>query len=724
MDMSAGANQQFFVASDIGGTFTDTVVLEASGEVRRYKSPTTPENLVDGVLATFQLAADEHGLQREQFVERITLFSHGTTVATNGLLERRGARTAVLITEGFGDTPTIMRGMKGFGLDEETLKDWRGLTKQYSIVDPLLVREIPERVDYAGRVIRPLDEEATRTAVRELVADGVEAIAVCLLWCTEHPEHERRVAAIIAEEAPDVYVSISSDVLPRIGEYSRMITTAINVFLGPEVARVTTSLDSTLRDAGLTHEPLLMQSNGGLASVGQAAIRPVSFLLSGPVGGVVGSRLVADALGERNVVTADMGGTSFDVGLVVDGRPLLQPTTVMDNQPVAVPSVAVETIGAGGGSIARVEHGALRVGPESAGAVPGPACYGGGGTLPTVTDADVVLGLINPSTFLGGRKQLDRDAAERAIREHVAEPLGLTVEEAAEGIKRIIDSRMADLIRQATIHRGHDPRNFILVAFGGAGPVHAHAFGSGLGVKQVVVPMTASVHSALGIAASELVVTHEVTHSFTTPAGSTGASEHIDAAEVNAVIADVRRDAVARLAEQGLGEDDIAVEVFVDMRFRFQIHELTIEVPARELTGQDLDELVERFIETYELRFGEDSAFTAAGVELVNWRVVATGSNARPPLADRSATGEVSAQPIRRDRVYFGAWMDATVYDEAAVQPGLTVPGPAVFELADTNIVIGANQSASVDARGNVIIEASTSRTAAGARDLEEALNG
>ena len=512
----------YLVASDVGGTFTDTVVVDDSGQVRRYKAPTTPGNLVDGVLATFDLAAAELEASREEFIAGIRLFSHGTTVATNGLLQRRGAKTGVLMTEGFGDTPKTMRGMKGFGLEDATFKNWRGLRKQYSIVEQPNVREIGERVDYAGRVVRPLDEEGARAAIRELLDRGVEAIAICLLWCTQHPEHERRLVEIVSEEAPELYVSASSDVLPRIGEYSRMITTAVNAFLGPEVAGVTSSLDSTLRDAGLQHRPLLMQSNGGLAAVAEAARSPVSFLLSGPVGGVVGSRLVAAELDEPNVVTADMGGTSFDVGLVVDGRPLLAPVTFMDNQPISVPSVAVQTIGAGGGSIARVEDGDA-AGRTRAAPAPfrGPPATASGGTEPTVTDADVVLGLVNPDTFLGGRKPLDREAAAAAIRERVAEPLELSVEEAAMGIKRIVDARMADLCRQATIHKGHDPRNFILVAFGGAGPVHAHAFGAGLGVKKIVVPTTASVHSAMGIAASDLVVTHEVTHAFRTPPGST-----------------------------------------------------------------------------------------------------------------------------------------------------------------------------------------------------------
>jgi N-methylhydantoinase A len=341
-----------------------------------------------------------------------------------------------------------------------------------------------------------------------------------------------------------------------------------------------------------------------------------------------------------------------------------------------------------------------------------------------VTDADVVLGLINPDTFLGGRKKLDRDAAARAIREHIAEPLGLTVEQAAEGIKLIIDSKMADLIRQATIHRGHDPRNFVLVAFGGAGPVHAHAFGSGLGVKQVIVPITASVHSALGIVASDLVVTHEVTRSFMTPPGSTGAAEFIDADAVNAVLADVRKEAVSRLLTQGLDESDVTVDHFVDMRFRFQIHELTIELPRVPLTGEGLDDLVARFVEVYELRFGEGSAFTAAGIELVNWRVIATGATARPPLAPGSSdVAESPVQPVRHDRVYFGGWVDAAVHDEAAMRPGVSVDGPAIFELADTNIVVGPRQRASVDDHGNLVI-ASIAEASDEARELEEILNG
>jgi len=699
----------FFAASDIGGTFTDTVVADATGAIRRFKASTTPDDLVRGVLATFELAAEDLGLPLTEFVSRIRLFSHGTTVATNALIERRGSRTGVIHTAGFGDTLFIMRGYKGFGLDEARLKNFRHFVKHPPLLPRALVREVPERVDYKGRVLLPLDEEATRVAVRELVAEGVDSLAVCLLWCTAHPEHEARVAEIAREEAPDLYVSTSSEVLARVNEYARSQTTVVNAYLGPLVSRVTASITDRLGDEGLAHRPLLMQSNGGVTSVDRAGEHPVSFLLSGPVGGVVGSRYVADALGEPNVVTTDMGGTSFDVGLVVDGRPLLQASSYIDNQPIGIPTVAVETVGAGGGSIARVEDGALLVGPASAGAVPGPACYGGGGTEPTVTDADVVLGLINPDTFLGGRKKLDRAAAETAIRTKVAEPLGISVEEAAEGIKRIVDARMADLIRTVTVHKGYDPREFALVAFGGAGPVHAYSYGAGLGVKKIVVPITASVHSAFGILASDLVVTKELSRSFMTPPGSTDAAPHVEVGPINEILDGLQADAVSLLTEQGLTREDIHIERVVDMHFRFQIHELTVDLPNGTLEPKDLDELVARFVRDYELRFGEGSAFTAAGVEFVTWRVVATGRLQRPAFresagAETNGNGAAAGGPIRRDQMYDGGWIDADVYDEHALTTGTTIEGPAIVELKDTNIIVGPDQRGEVDTHGNLVI--------------------
>jgi N-methylhydantoinase A len=706
--MSLGdlAADGFYVSSDVGGTFTDTVVIDASGVLHRYKAASTPGNIVGGVLATCELAGREQGMELSEFLGKVKLFSQGTTVATNGLLQRRGATVGLLHTAGFGDTLFVSRVWKAFGLDDASLRNYRHLVKPRPLVERRLTREVPERVDYKGRVLRKLDEDATRAAIRELLAEGAETFVVSLLWSFKHPEHERRVKEIVLEQAPDAFVTASSDLLPRINEYERTVTATVNAYLGPEVAGATVGMRSDLQSNGLPSSPLLMLSNGGVGSVEQVAREPVSILLSGPVGGVVGSRFVGDQLGEPNVITTDMGGTSFDVGMVVDGQPLMQASTVMANQPISTPSVAIATIGAGGGSIARTDKGLPTVGPESAGAVPGPACYGDGGTEPTVTDADVVLGLINPDNFLGGRIQLDPELARKAIGERVAEPLGLSIEGAAAGISRIVDSQMADLIRSVTIHKGYDPREFVLLAFGGAGPVHVHAYGAELGVKRMIIPVTASVHSAYGILACDLVVTRERTQSFFTPPGSQGASRYVEAGVVNAILDQLEHDARETITAQQVQPSAFAIKAFVDMRFRFQIHELTVEIPARPMTADRLDALNERFIENYELRFGEGSAFTAAGVEMVTWRVVATGKLDKPALAGAAAhNGAGLHEPKRRPVYLAGEWRDAEIYDESALRLDDTFRGPAIIELPDTTIVVGIDQIASVDANRNVILE-------------------
>ncbi len=706
--MSDAVAEGFYVSSDVGGTFTDTVVSDEAGVLRRYKAASTPGNFVSGVLETCEMASGERGMELGEFLARVKLFSQGTTVATNLLLQRRGAKVGVLHTAGFGDTLFVSRVWKAFGLDEASLKDYRHLVKPAPLVERRLTREVPERVDYQGRVLRPLDEEATHQAVRDLIEEGAESFVVSLLWCFKHPEHERRVKEIVLEEAPGAFVTASSDLLPRINEYERTVTCAVNSFLGPDVAEAIQGLEKDLQGAGLQPSPLLMLSNGGVGGVDQVAEEPVSILLSGPVGGVVGSGLVGEQLGEQNVITTDMGGTSFDVGMVVDGQPLLQASTVMANQPISTPSVAIATIGAGGGSIARATDGLLTVGPQSAGAVPGPACYGSGGTEPTVTDADVVLGLINPDNFLGGRIKLDPDLAREAVRKHIGEPLGLAVEDAAAGIKRIVDSQMADLIRSVTVHKGFDPREFVLLAFGGAGPMHAHGYGAELGVKRLIVPVTASVHSAYGILASDIVITRERTQSFFTPPGSEGASAYVKPEETNAILDELEAQARKMIVQQGVDPSGFEVQAFVDMRFRFQIHELTVEIPSRPLDGESLDQLVERFIENYELRFGEDSAFTAAGVEMVTWRVVATGKIAKPTLGGAASTNgnQPSPEPAHRQVYLDGKWHDAAVYDEAALTLDSRFEGPAIVELPDTTIVVGTNQVASVDANRNIILDA------------------
>ena len=697
---------QFFASSDIGGTFTDTTVLDGDGLLTRYKSSTVPSDPVRGVLATFELAAADRNMSLETFLGAMRLFSHGTTIATNSVLTRNGAKVGIIHTKGFGDTLFIMKAYKPPGLDEAPRKNFRKLTKPQPFLDRTMVREVPERVDYKGEAILKLDEDAAREAVRSLIDAGAEAMAVSLLWSFKFPDHERRIKEIIQEEAPGMFVTLSSDILPRLGEYSRSQTAILNAFLGPKVKKAMTSLDQSMRGSGLPREPLLMRSNGGVMAAGKAADEAVGILLSGPVGGVVGAQLVGKMVGSGNVISTDMGGTSFDVGLIVDGRPLIQRETFMERQPLAVPSVTVDTIGAGGGSLAFVENGRLRVGPDSAGAVPGPVCYGAGGTRPTVTDADVVLGVVNPDNFLGGRMKLRADLARAAIDEMIAKPLGISVEEAASGIKRIVDSHMADLVRQATVHRGYAPRDFVLVAFGGAGPTHAYSYGADLGVKSVIVPRTASVLSAHGILISDLVVTKETSQSIISPPGSDEFSKFMKAEDINAIFAKLELDAREELDAQGVPVDAVKFERYVDMRFRPQIFDLSVDLQTFPLTPPAVDALVDHFIDSYEARFGTGSSFRTAGIDMSAFRLVATAKLERVEQSGEVDAGDGVMKPTGSRKLYeAGAWHDAAIYDERAIKAGGVIVGPAIVELDDTTMVVGPDQEATVDRFLNIIIK-------------------
>jgi N-methylhydantoinase A len=696
--------EPFLVASDIGGTFTDTVTIDAAGVVRRYKAPTVPDDPAAGVLATLELAAADAGDELPALLGRVSRFAHGTTVATNAMLEDKRAVVGLLQTRGFGDTLSIMRGFKSLGLDEDAIKNFRAMTKQELVVPKRLTREVSERVDYRGRVVQPLDEDDVRRAVRELLDAGVEAFAVSLLWAFKNPAHERRIGELIEAEAGDVAYTLSSDLLPRLGEYRRTVTTALNASLRPVLGRAVRSLEATLSEHGMAAEPLLMQSNGGLARVAEIDRDAASTVMSGPVGGVVACQYFGHLRGNPNIVATDMGGTSFEVGLILVGEAHIANSTWVGRHELALPSVAVRTVGAGSGSLASVSHGLLRVGPESAGAVPGPACYGRGGDRPTVADADLVLGYVNPDNFLAGRLRLDVDRAREAIRAHVAEPLGLEVEQAAEGIKTIVDSRMADLIRTATIEQGHDPGDFVLYAYGGAGPSHAFSYGAELGIREIVIPLTASVHSAFGVAASDLTVAEELSDPMISPPGTEDYAAALDAGELNARFERLTERAVGRLEAARVDVADVTVTRFVEMRFRFQIHVLSVPVPAGPLDADSVRALVRRFIDGYEARFGEGSAFEAAGVELTTFRVVADVPAQRPalhPLSVVSGSGEPSpTRPVFSG----GDWHDAHIVRHDQVHPGLELDGLAIIEMADTTIVIGAGQRGHVDQYGNVVI--------------------
>ncbi|HLI61144.1 MAG TPA: hydantoinase/oxoprolinase family protein [Solirubrobacteraceae bacterium] len=704
-DQTGATGETLLVASDIGGTFTDTVTIQADGTVRRYKASTVPDDPAAGVLETLRLAAEEDGTELGELLGRVTMFAHGTTVATNAMLERKTARVGLLQTRGFGDTLSIMRGFKSLGLDEDEIKNFRSMVKQELVVPKRLVREVSERVDYRGRVVQPLDEEDARRAIRELRAAGAEVIAVSLLWSFKNDAHERRIGELIEELLPGTLYTLSSRLLPRLGEYQRTVTTSINASLRPVLRRAVQSLETRLRGAGLAGEPLLMQSNGGLARVSEIDHEAASTVMSGPVGGVVACQHLGAVRGNRNIIATDMGGTSFEVGLVLSGAAHIANSTWVGRHQLALPSVSVRTVGAGSGSIASVQHGLLSVGPESAGAVPGPACYGRGGERPTVADADLVLGYINPDNFLAGRLALDVQAAREAIRTHVAEPLGLEVEQAAEGIKTIIDARMADLIRTATIEQGYDPSDFVVYAYGGAGPSHAFSYGAELRSAEIVVPLTASVHSAFGIASSDLTVAEEISDPIISPPGTEDYASALPAAEINARFERLAERTRERLREAGADVSRMASSRFVEMRFRFQIHVLSVPVPEGPLDDDAVRALVARFLETYEARFGEGSAFSAAGVELTTFRVVSTVPTERPRLQPLGGPGANGHHPTSTRRVFQdGEWHEARVVGHRSVEPGLELDGLSIIEMPDTTIVVGRDQSAVVDDYGNVVI--------------------
>ncbi|SFJ44374.1 N-methylhydantoinase A [Amycolatopsis sacchari] len=695
----------YYVASDIGGTFTDTVVIDSDGGVGRYKSSTVPDNPAQGVLDTLELAAGERGVPLERLLADVEVFAHGTTVATNAMLEGRSRKVGLIQTRGFGDTLPIMRGFKATGLEEDEIKRFRTLVKQPAAVPRRLIAEITERVDYAGRVVCPLDEADVRRAVRELKDAGAEVFAVSLLWSFANDVHERRVAEIIEEEVPGASVTLSSEFLPRIGEYERTLTTAVNASLRPVLKTSLDSFENTLAKAGLKTGPLLMQSNGGLATFAEVEKRAAATVMSGPVGGVVASQFAGARNGYRNIVTTDMGGTSFDVGLVLDGRPVMSNTTLIGRDELALPSVAVRAIGAGAGSIASVRNGVLRVGPESAGARPGPACYGRGGTRPTVADADLVLGYLNPDNFLGGRLKLDVDKARAAIEEHVAKPAGLSVEEAAEGIKTIVDARMADLVRQVTVEQGYDPADFAVFAYGGAGPLHAFSYGAELGCPQIVVPLTASVHSAFGIGCSDLTMVEELSKPLQTPPGTTDHASALAPEELNATFDELASRARRDLVAAGAAPETISFAKFVEIRFRAQIHVLTVPVEAERITAADVNAMVEKFVEIYEGRFGKGAAFLEGGLEITTFRVVATSPVPRAEF-DAGTLGAVGgAEPGTRRVFSGGQWRDAAVYRTEHLHDGLRIEGLAIVELRDTTVVIGPGQDAEIDRFGDIVIQ-------------------
>ncbi len=692
---------EFHVGTDVGGTFTDLWVSASDGRSEVVKTPTS-EDVVGGILSATELAAAAFELELGEFLGSVRRFGHGCTVGLNALLTGRVARTAVVTTAGFGDTLEIGR-MKRYvaGLSDLELSDYYLRGRHQPIVPRHLVVEVPERIDRDGAVVLALSDEALERAVATLAAAEVDAVAVCLLWSTASSVHEEQLARRISEALPGVFVCASHEVSPSVGEYARMSTTAVNAALGPVMSGYLDRLSAVLTEAGLRVPVLAMTSTGGVVPAATLARLPVAGIMSGPAAGVIGSCARGRREGLRRLLTIDVGGTSFDVSTVIDGDPLLRTESVVAGADVRFPGIDVGSIGAGGGSIARVSDGVLSVGPESAGANPGPACYGRGGTEPTTTDADVVLGVFGGEGMAGGSVRLDVEAARRAVRA-LADPLGLSAEEAAWSVRLLVDSKMADLVRRVTIERGHDPREFVMVASGGSGPSHAWSLCRELGITSFVVPATASVQSAYGTGTSEMSRSVERT-CYLRIAGEQqvpGEANERVAATLDRLVEEIAGEVTAE--QPGLG---LRFVRSLSLRYRGQAHHLDVPLPA-DSRADLLAAALERFESDYESLFGPGSAFREAGFEVLAARVLAI---AELPAHDVRPSSERLAYTGTR-----GVFLDdpavpieVPVFRAVRPAPGQELEGPCLVVYPSHTAVVPPGATARTGAGADLVVELS-----------------
>lgn len=677
------------IGIDIGGTFTDVVVMGDDGSVSTTKSPSTPGRLLEGLLAALTAAAEKEQTDLAALLGGIDRIAHGTTVATNAFIERRGARVALLTTRGFEDT-MIMQRMMGMtaGLSPSELTDYSNRRVPDPIVPRSLIFGIRERIDYRGEVISPLAEQDVYDAVGSIKEAGIEAIAVSCLWSFKNTAHERRTMEILSEELPGVYLTASHELAPRLGEYERTATAVINAYLGPLVREYTDQLGRKLDKNRL----FLLDSSGGVMTPIEAGRAPVRLLLSGPSGGVTAARYMGNLCGHDNIISFDMGGTSTDVAVIAAGDAGQCRETVAGKYHLLLPMLDVRAIGAGGGSIAGVEPGGyIYVGPESAGAEPGPACYGLGGERPTVTDADVVLGIIDPAGFLGGKLKLDKDKARQAVKTHVADPLKLSIEEAAAGIKRIVDARMADLLRTVTIEQGHDAREFVLYAFGGAGPTHAPAFALDV-VEEVLIPASQSVFCAFGAVASDITLSAGRAEPKRYGRDGKGA---VELADMEDVFRSLEKQADESLEQQGVPPEQRRFRRVVEVRFIRQTKSLSVPFPG------SIEGLVKNFLDAYTKRYGAEAVPEKAGFEFVTYVVEAVGRLPRPGCARYPSAGTDPGHALKCSRPVYDmveqAFIDTPIYRGEALQNGNRIIGPAIIEYETTTVAIHAGQVGTID---------------------------
>ncbi len=683
----------YILGVDVGGTFTDLALFHLdSGQMTFAKVPSTPADPSQGVLNGIRQLVEREGIAPGA----IQFLIHGTTVATNAVLEGKGVPTALLTTRGFGDILDIVRQ------DRPRLYDWR--VQRPAPLAPRSRRwEIAERTLYDGSEALPLDEGQARRAIGEIQASGVASIAVVFLHSYINPTHERRIGELLAALYPAASVSLSSEVLPEIREYERASTTVMNAAVMPIVERYLRRLNDAIGEMGVASRLHVMQSNGGIMTAEMAGRKSVNTILSGLAGGVLGGVTLARQAGFENAITIDMGGTSFDIALAHQGQIRLSREAEIGGHAITVPMIDVHTLGAGGGSIAWMDAGGgLHVGPQSAGADPGPACYGRGGRRPCVTDANLVLGRLTPAGLLGGSMALHPELAREAIEREVARPLGLSLERAAEGMLRIVNANMLKGIRVVSVERGYDPRQFTVIAFGGGGPLHASDLARELGAPAVLIPPAPGITSAIGLLMADFRHDYARTHMLALDFRSLEDFGSLE--RLNAAYAALESQATAQLLEEGVPAEDIALTRSVEMRYRGQGHNLETPAPAGRLDLAALQAINASFHQLHQATYGYSRPTEAT--EFVNLRLAGVGRLPKPQARPAELVGAGLRPAPREERPVFldGEWRTTQVYERSRLLPGHAWRGPAIVEQLDSTTLILPGEQARVDALGNIIV--------------------
>ena len=691
---------RFRVGVDTGGTFTDCVVIDERGTIHAFKELSTPKDPSIGLYNVVRKAAAAFGKGLEEFLPELDFFAHGTTVATNTLLTGTGAKTGLILTRGFRDTLEMRRAHK------ENIWDL-----YLPVPEPLVPRYlrigVRERIDATGTVLEPLVPEDVEEACALFRREGVEAVAVCTLFSFLNPVHEGRIREIAARELPQAFISISSEVLPQIREYERSSTTVANAYVGPKLTLYLSTLERRLKADGLKRAFYVTASNGGVMTAETAIRHASATLLSGPAAGAVGAVFFAGLLDRRNLILMDMGGTSFDVTLINNAKVTLSTEGEIAGYRVAKPMIDINTIGAGGGSIAWLDKGGmLRVGPASAGSDPGPVCYALGGTQPTVTDANLLLGYLNPDYFLGGEMKVDPAAAAAAVRREIAEPLGMSETEAAAGIFQIINPNMADATTVVSVQRGHDPREYALVSAGGACSIHACKIAEEVGSGTVLVPRAASVFCALGMLESDIRLDN--VRSYNAFIGPNGPG--IDLGDFNETIRQVEGQALEELLQEGVERGRATLLRFLDVRYVGQHHEVTIEIP-HDCTIEDahLGEIAASFHAAHERLYTYSTPENP--LEIMNLRITAVGAVDKAVLeaqGDERQGEDIRGALKGNRRVYFEQFREfreTPVYDREALRPGMRAEGPAVVEERITTVIVHPGWTMRVDRYGTIVME-------------------